>query len=156
MNIICVPVRRMKKGQKTCKTMAVTYDRNIDGDLPRMTIEKTEYVVEDIVAGSEFGVGRAFLLNKLDPENPECYSVFVSTNPDGIGDFCDCIGFGKGGYCKHCDVLRHLVTEGVIDDPLDGVWEDEPIDPDLFWDTYELPPVETRDYEFADATPFCE
>ncbi len=165
--IHCVPARKIKRGEKTCKILAVTYDRNHDGDLPLLTIDKTSYHVEETFADVDFGPGRAFLLHKIDPEDPECYSVFVSENPEGFSHYCDCMGFTKGGYCKHVDALDGLLKKQVIPHPFDGEWEeiettteqDEAFAAE--WDAMAKPvedePVEwSRDYEYADATPFSE
>jgi hypothetical protein len=83
------------------------------------------YELEEIVAEG----GRAFLLHRSaeaiakdairclhEGTTPdERYGVFLSDNPQ---DFqCECRGFAAHSRCKHLDAIRHLITDGQLDDP---------------------------------------
>lgn len=173
LEVHCVPVRQIRKAVNSTRLVDVVYQPAVEEQPAVMTIDETRYTVEESIFDAEFGVGRAFNLVKLDPKAPEQYSVFVSTNPEGVGDHCDCLGFAKGEYCKHCDVLRHLITRAIIDDPRSGEWEEPEVDDDGFWEQLaqeeadaealedteldaEYCPEWEFDDEYADCTPFCE
>jgi hypothetical protein len=84
---------------------------------PVLTIRKGT-VVEDYSV-SEFPTGwdgRAFRLAK--DENETAYNVFLARNSQD--NLCDCIGFESRGCCKHVDSLRHLLHQGLLDDPREG------------------------------------
>ncbi len=138
LTIYCVPVRQIRKGVKSTRQVDVTYDsnRDIEGALPLMTIDEAKYKVKESTFDAEFGIGRAFQIEKLDPKKPESYSVFVGCDSNGPANYCDCIGFSKGGYCKHIDALGYLTQKGIIDE-LKPIECDEPeVDMDEFWEQF--------------------
>lgn len=68
--------------------------------------------------------GRAFRLEKIDE------TVYhVNVHEDAAHCHCDCLGFSRGGYCKHVAALGHLCASGRIHDPLDGPPEIDPLAP---------------------------
>ncbi len=59
--------------------------------------------------------GRAFRLEKPGFEGTDVYDVLLDAEG---GDSCTCKGHTYGGYCKHVDSVRALLTAGdVPDDP---------------------------------------
>lgn len=82
---------------------------------PVLTIRKGTDVGDYSV--SEFPTrwdGRAFRLAKGET----VYNVFLARNSQD--NLCDCIGFESRGCCKHVDSLRHLLLQGLVDDPQEG------------------------------------
>ena len=73
--------------------------------LLEMTIgkETTTYFLGIVSAD----VGRAFLLEKMDPVDSEKYQVRLGPEPS-----CGCKGFRRWGHCKHLDALAALVKAG--------------------------------------------
>ena len=83
------------------------------------------YELEEIPAGE----GRAFHLHRSaeaiakdairslrDGSTPdESYGVFLDDN--GQDHLCECRGHASHGRCKHVDAIRHLISEGKLDDP---------------------------------------
>ena len=126
MPAITITVNRIRNGQPTTEDLEVEYkpgetlSDEREGDfLPEIVIRSDwkkrtmRWGQEDTYTCREFGtnMGRAFLLHKLGDE-PETYNCLLS-NPQDCQ--CDCKGFLKAGYCKHVDVLRHLLATGEID-----------------------------------------
>lgn len=150
LTIYCVPVRQIRKGVKSTRPVDVTFDpnRDIEGASPLMTIDEAKYKVKESIFDAEFGIGRAFQIEKLDPKKPESYSVFVACDSNGPANYCDCIGFSKGGYCKHIDTLGYLIKHAIIDEPKPIECEEPEADMDEFWEQFNQQELVQKEIEW--------
>lgn len=129
MNTSLVPCRRTRNGQRVTAKIAATWLPTLY-DWPLLTIaNRTGNVVNGRLVINHYRVqefsvraGRGFLLfrqaDQVEREAraegvvTERYSVEVAKNGNHR---CDCRGFDRFGYCKHVDVMAHLVAHGVTD-----------------------------------------
>lgn len=62
---------------------------------------------------SDFGVAVVFTKKDFDPSSVEDAVYRACVEPDGTGH-CECLGFSKYGWCKHCTAIATLIDEGVL------------------------------------------
>lgn len=116
MNPTTIDVRRIKEGQPTTAEMEVELVRDDTGLELVIRSEwrkrKETWGKVDTYSLVEFGceIGRAFTLAKND--SPDVYNCLLANPQDSL---CTCIGFEKGGYCKHLDALAYLLGTGELD-----------------------------------------
>jgi hypothetical protein len=125
MNAVVLQCARVRKGKTVSEPIRVSFADAFPAQLPTLTIESeyrpakddyrcTEvYSVEEFPCSGDFD-GRGFRLKKRS--SGDTRDVFLHRN--GQEMLCDCNGFSRWNYCKHCEAVRHLVAVDAIADPL--------------------------------------
>lgn len=136
MNAIILRCERVRKGNPFSEQIRVSYSDDFPAPLPTLTIESdykptldvyrcTEtYSVSEFPCSGDFD-GRGFRLVKQSTGDTR--DVFLHRN--GQDMLCDCEGFVRYGYCKHCDAMRHVIKVNLIDDPHEYNFDDLPVWP---------------------------
>lgn len=136
MSSFLLQCQRIRKSKPFTEQLRLTYRDEHPDPLPLLTIESdykptldayrcTEtYTIDEFPCSGEFD-GRGFRLKKQSTGDTR--DVFLHHN--GQDMLCDCEGFTRFGYCKHCDCMRQVVRMQLLADPQAFPLDDFPVWP---------------------------